>query len=152
AFATAPPSSAAVGTWAGDPCTQRARHIIVPGWRVKVHLEPSALLGYSDLLDPCARLFSQAPTFPPVCFDSFPRSATRIASKWCSRHLSSPIRPVVVPVKRARFWRNSEARSASGGTSRFTVSPESRDRKSTRLNSSHVSISYAVFCLKKKKK
>src|SRR5438067_7447396 len=27
-----------------------------------------------------------------------------------------------------------------------------RDRKSTRLNSSHVSISYAVFCLKKKKR
>src|SRR5207249_11509539 len=27
-----------------------------------------------------------------------------------------------------------------------------QDRKSTRLNSSHVSISYAVFCLKKKKK
>src|SRR5689334_24098116 len=27
-----------------------------------------------------------------------------------------------------------------------------RDRKSTRLNSSHSSISYAVFCLKKKKK
>src|SRR5207253_8440854 len=29
---------------------------------------------------------------------------------------------------------------------------EDRDRKSTRLNSSHVAISYAVFCLKKKKK
>src|SRR5699024_12034900 len=29
--------------------------------------------------------------------------------------------------------------------------PVERDRKSTRLNSSHVSISYAVFCLKKKK-
>src|SRR5690625_6714211 len=28
---------------------------------------------------------------------------------------------------------------------------EGRDRKSTRLNSSHVAISYAVFCLKKKK-
>src|SRR4051794_41400943 len=28
----------------------------------------------------------------------------------------------------------------------------SRDRKSTRLNSSHPSISYAVFCLKKKKR
>src|SRR5205814_7535483 len=27
-----------------------------------------------------------------------------------------------------------------------------RDRKSTRLNSSHLGISYAVFCLKKKKK
>src|SRR5690554_2594199 len=29
--------------------------------------------------------------------------------------------------------------------------PRRRDRKSTRLNSSHVRISYAVFCLKKKK-
>src|SRR5690606_42083296 len=29
--------------------------------------------------------------------------------------------------------------------------PSWRDRKSTRLNSSHVKISYAVFCLKKKK-
>src|SRR5690606_40783214 len=29
-------------------------------------------------------------------------------------------------------------------------SAEERDRKSTRLNSSHVKISYAVFCLKKK--
>src|SRR5690349_24078695 len=29
---------------------------------------------------------------------------------------------------------------------------QQRDRKSTRLNSSHVEISYAVFCLKKKKK
>src|SRR5699024_12014568 len=37
-----------------------------------------------------------------------------------------------------------------------TVEPSNifkkRDRKSTRLNSSHVSISYAVFCLKKKNK
>src|SRR5256885_8221392 len=29
--------------------------------------------------------------------------------------------------------------------------PDERDRKSTRLNSSHLVISYAVFCLKKKK-
>src|SRR5437868_12634306 len=34
---------------------------------------------------------------------------------------------------------------------RSTASSRTRDRKSTRLNSSHVSISYAVFCLKKKK-
>src|SRR5438270_13320798 len=32
------------------------------------------------------------------------------------------------------------------------VDAEKRDRKSTRLNSSHSQISYAVFCLKKKKK
>src|SRR5438477_3428865 len=37
-----------------------------------------------------------------------------------------------------------------GGGSR--VARRASDRKSTRLNSSHMSISYAVFCLKKKKK
>src|SRR2546429_3374595 len=40
-----------------------------------------------------------------------------------------------------------------GGTHFSTISPETnKDRKSTRLNSSHGYISYAVFCLKKKKK
>src|SRR2546430_5064624 len=36
----------------------------------------------------------------------------------------------------------------------FAVGPDNveQDRKSTRLNSSHSQISYAVFCLKKKKK
>src|SRR5258708_30759874 len=36
-------------------------------------------------------------------------------------------------------------------TSSFTVQDGPEDRKSTRLNSSHQIISYAVFCLKKKK-
>src|SRR5438045_7016291 len=35
---------------------------------------------------------------------------------------------------------------------RTSLSTQRRDRKSTRLNSSHLGISYAVFCLKKKKK
>src|SRR5690349_22564595 len=39
--------------------------------------------------------------------------------------------------------------TAANGTKGVAL-PE--DRKSTRLNSSHVEISYAVFCLKKKKK
>src|SRR5437773_3376602 len=40
-----------------------------------------------------------------------------------------------------------------GRPGRRAVHRESvRDRKSTRLNSSHITISYAVFCLKKKKK
>src|SRR5256885_10573707 len=38
-----------------------------------------------------------------------------------------------------------------GGTKSTTASRVSEDRKSTRLNSSHLVISYAVFCLKKKK-
>src|SRR5437870_7506535 len=42
---------------------------------------------------------------------------------------------VEVPEKRVPFFKDLDG-----------------DRKSTRLNSSHVAISYAVFCLKKKKK
>src|SRR5438132_8509870 len=43
--------------------------------------------------------------------------------------------------------------SGSGrGVIAFTVLGADKDRKSTRLNSSHTVISYAVFCLKKKKK
>src|SRR5438876_4901206 len=40
---------------------------------------------------------------------------------------------------------------ASGCCSVLNSSRRPQDRKSTRLNSSHPSISYAVFCLKKKK-
>src|SRR2546430_6037309 len=55
------------------------------------------------------------------------------------------------------FWRN-QRRLGSAAVQRYLFSsrrvivPSSiTDRKSTRLNSSHSQISYAVFCLKKKK-
>src|SRR5439155_5294519 len=41
--------------------------------------------------------------------------------------------------------------AARHGARVLLVDGDLRDRKSTRLNSSHVAISYAVFCLKKKK-
>src|SRR5207249_10765841 len=47
------------------------------------------------------------------------------------------------------LYRQANDRSGSEGK---RVGRDRGDRKSTRLNSSHVSISYAVFCLKKKKK
>src|SRR5216683_7691328 len=51
---------------------------------------------------------------------------------------------------------SARSAAATDGTSicrsmRSSRGPDSRDRKSTRLNSSHDQISYAVFCLKKKK-
>src|SRR6266480_6307403 len=39
----------------------------------------------------------------------------------------------------------------AGHLGRLAADQRAADRKSTRLNSSHMSISYAVFCLKKKK-
>src|SRR5438876_8917968 len=65
------------------------------------------------------------------------------------------------PSERPRRWRsekalNRAARRAPGKPilerqGRCADQHQRRDRKSTRLNSSHPSISYAVFCLKKKK-
>src|SRR2546429_6610496 len=46
---------------------------------------------------------------------------------------------------------HAQARSLAGQEARAEPRRARRDRKSTRLNSSHGYISYAVFCLKKKK-
>src|SRR5690349_21901657 len=54
---------------------------------------------------------------------------------------------------RVRRWTSSSSSGRASSASRSSRSrPGKRDRKSTRLNSSHVEISYAVFCLKKKNK
>src|SRR3712207_7627808 len=58
-------------------------------------------------------------------------------------------------------WQDPEARAAGADPAGLSASPQHPegapapsvprgDRKSTRLNSSHANISYAVFCLKKK--
>src|SRR2546422_10966193 len=53
------------------------------------------------------------------------------------------------PARRRRRAHQSALRQ---NAARLHSGPAVRDRKSTRLNSSHGYISYAVFCLKKKKK
>src|SRR3712207_8915148 len=53
------------------------------------------------------------------------------------------------------FGRRYSATGAPQGSEfliNTTTAGNQQDRKSTRLNSSHANISYAVFCLKKKKK
>src|SRR5947199_3166402 len=47
---------------------------------------------------------------------------------------------------------DTEGVVAVPGAAELLAGPGHGDRKSTRLNSSHLGISYAVFCLKKKKK
>src|SRR3712207_8242076 len=51
--------------------------------------------------------------------------------------------------RRAGGGEGDERDPAGGG---LTLGARIQDRKSTRLNSSHANISYAVFCLKKKRK
>src|SRR5207249_11239033 len=72
---------------------------------------------------------------------------------------SEPAAKPLIPPSCSEVLAKSAATRSSFplGVSRITSCPPGcklsplLDRKSTRLNSSHVSISYAVFCLKKKK-
>src|SRR5689334_23939986 len=61
-----------------------------------------------------------------------------------------------LPISHARSTRSADRPSRARGPGRRARAAAGgcrpTDRKSTRLNSSHSSISYAVFCLKKKKK
>src|SRR5204863_10009931 len=68
------------------------------------------------------------------------------SSALAPRSESSLLEPCA-PVLRATSRPSSQATIA-----RWYSGRSGGDRKSTRLNSSHVEISYAVFCLKKKKK
>src|SRR5438876_7684934 len=74
-----------------------------------------------------------------------------------SLHDALPISGRVRCGRRARAERGGEPDhpradrvAGDAGGARAARRPRRRDRKSTRLNSSHPSISYAVFCLKKK--
>src|SRR3712207_8878880 len=61
----------------------------------------------------------------------------------------------VGPAQATRLWPRRDPDGAAGVGRARDHAPDAlvhaQDRKSTRLNSSHANISYAVFCLKKKK-
>src|SRR2546429_4017454 len=77
-------------------------------------------------------------------FFSSRRRHTRCSRDWSSDVCSSDLAPF--------FIREDRTKVVSHHAQNETVPPiDLLDRKSTRLNSSHGYISYAVFCLKKKK-
>src|SRR3712207_7044115 len=63
--------------------------------------------------------------------------------------LANALKPVVLPGERMVVRLVKAGEEAGQGVGYLE---DGTDRKSTRLNSSHANISYAVFCLKKKKK
>src|SRR5207302_9210160 len=92
-------------------------------------------------------------TGPPPHLHSFP---TRRSSDLSRRAHPLPRRSS--RARRSRSgWSSHRVASPAGGTVQVDFASQALcskevDRKSTRLNSSHVKISYAVFCLKKKKR
>src|SRR5690554_7645919 len=101
-----------------------------------------------------------------VFFFSSRRRHTRCGRDWSSDVCSSDLKPVELIIMAGTGGGADQiARLLQGLIEQKELSPrpfvpinkpggsgaEALDRKSTRLNSSHVRISYAVFCLKKKK-
>src|SRR5207302_11415437 len=92
---------------------------------------------------------STTQTYTLSLHDALPISADQRADGGVSHQARSAMSTTLEPPKAKELditARGGATRSARSRTWR------TRDRKSTRLNSSHVKISYAVFCLKKKKK
>src|SRR3712207_6990257 len=88
----------------------------------------------------------RSPLFPyTTLFRSHPRRATQGAAD-AEQHF-----PEGRPARR-EVAEGEDRHSAEHGDTGAPAETGQGDRKSTRLNSSHANISYAVFCLKKKKK
>src|SRR3712207_7934879 len=74
-----------------------------------------------------------------------------------SEKIANTLRPLEAIAKDLNEVEKNDSDTASiKASTQSLISPDllsniPRDRKSTRLNSSHANISYAVFCLKKKK-
>src|SRR5437870_6638363 len=91
-----------------------------------------------------------------TCAAAYSRAIVRLANRPTpfQPHAAAPIR---CALQRSRkvfiMWQTLDTKDTTPKKENGTSQPASNsDRKSTRLNSSHVAISYAVFCLKKKKK
>src|SRR2546430_12745416 len=80
-------------------------------------------------------------------FFSSRRRHTRFDCDWSSDVCSSDLKHTANRTAERLFVTEGDERVDCGGAAGW----EQADRKSTRLNSSHSQISYAVFCLKKKK-
>src|SRR5699024_11404487 len=108
---------------------------------------PSTLVAYM-IGSVCAR--------PASFFFSSRRRHTRSKRDWSSDVCSSDLGSEIAPLLGTGFSQvSNRGHRSTGGLRRLQVyrlrlQVDEEDRKSTRLNSSHVSISYAVFCLIKK--
>src|SRR5205807_10469364 len=109
--------------------------------------------GFSTLSSLHSTASSTASIFLLLFFNDTPPSE----SSTLSLHDALPISCSVAAASRRRLLsaccaspRSTARRAISSGSTEKTVMAV-KDRKSTRLNSSHLVISYAVFCLKKKK-
>src|SRR6201989_3692484 len=86
-----------------------------------------------------------------MCRKSAPAVRSRLFVYFFFLMIRRPPRSTLFPYTTLFRSGPAERRLDGGEFLERVIGHEKLDRKSTRLNSSHVEISYAVFCLKKKK-
>src|SRR2546426_5751852 len=157
--------------WAEEARAQRTEHIVLSARRGALtdrHGTPLALtqetyhvgVAANELRDPAKdapRIARQLRLPPPELQRALRRRYAHFAGPYGALEVQ-PLRAVrgvhLEPVLNRFYPASDLARPVIGrvGDDGRGASGLERDRKSTRLNSSHLVISYAVFCLKKKKK
>src|SRR5690606_41719377 len=106
---------------------------------------PGSVFRTSSRCGPPASCFLSDDTAPPEIYTLSLHDALPI-SRLRTEQLLGDARPQPDRAGQPLAFHQALHRDRGGDVQR-----DARDRKSTRLNSSHVKISYAVFCLKKKK-
>src|SRR5258708_32076582 len=99
------------------------------------------------------QFFPSNSRFPRLCAIFFFNDTATTEIYTLSLHDALPISPGRLVRNRARYCSEPRALSTANSADQESglLAVDRADRKSTRLNSSHQIISYAVFCLKKKK-
>src|SRR5690606_41365311 len=96
---------------------------------------------------------ASAALLPPPSFPTRRSSDLRPPATSSARSTRPAARSRALRSPTTKSWPTTTSGGSTGGCpSAGGSASTTEDRKSTRLNSSHVKISYAVFCLKKKKK
>src|SRR6266496_3762287 len=131
------------------PAASQAKPVLEPARSrhppaLSTHRHPSAWLCTATSSDGARRVIR-----PSCCSSGNARSAA--VPSWPAQDPLDHLRPRRGPARR-RGAQDAHGYRRPGHVHHGPGELADRDRKSTRLNSSHVEISYAVFCLKKKKK
>src|SRR5690625_2398897 len=119
-------------------------------WLVKLSMKNRAFIALVTIVIMVLGLISlnmlRRELIPPVELPSVAVTATNpgASSEQMAQQVAEPIERQLTAVDHVT------STSSNSGSNFSMINLEMEDRKSTRLNSSHVAISYAVFCLKKK--
>src|SRR5690625_1416649 len=136
-----------IGTWWRTTSARSASRRLFERWTMRLTANGAA--GRSGLAEVNAALDSAISSSQSVSIEAgralrLGKEPTTPAWHWALTSSGPEAMNMGEPKTGRRSWESRSERE-------FTVPPWVEDRKSTRLNSSHVAISYAVFCLKKKK-